>query len=226
MKNNQHTWDYQKYLDNLSESERKHAPKELFWEGDISLLTKGIKVSVVGSRSASENGLARAEIFTKVLVDRDITVVSGLAAGIDTIAHRTAIDQGGKTIAVLGTPLSQAYPRSNAGLLDEIKKDHLAISQFLKPHNSNFPVRNKTMALISDATVIIEASEKSGTQHQGWEALRLGRLLFIMQNVAEDPALTWPKKMIGYGAQILTRENMNDILDLIPHFTSQTDFVY
>jgi DNA processing protein len=70
-------------------------------------------------------------------------------------------------------------------------------------------MRNRTMALLTDATVIVEAGEKSGTLHPGWEALRLGRLLFLMENVATNPKLSWPKEMIRYGAQVLSRENLD-----------------
>ena len=177
----------------LNDFERKHAPKELFIEGDDSLLTEGLRVSVVGSRKASEAGLKRARLFSEALVRHGITVVSGLADGIDKVAHETAIREGGKTIAVLGTPLDKTYPAKNKKLLETIKADHLAVSQFplgYPAKKENFPRRNRTMALISDATVIVEAGEKSGTRSQGWEALRLGRLLFIMRNVAEDPDLT------------------------------------
>lgn len=218
---------YRTFLSNLSDAEKKYAPEMLFMEGDESLLIRGLKVSVVGSRKASVDGVKRAIIFTRALVERGITVVSGLAQGIDTVAHMTAIETGGKTIAVLGTPLSRVFPAENKPLLDEIKRNHLAVSQFPEGHPyhpSNFPMRNRTMALISDATVIIEASEQSGTRHQGWEALRLGRLVFIMQNVAEDKSLTWPSQMIQYGAQVLSRENMEDSLDTIPQLTSFFDF--
>ena len=207
----------------LNKIETKNAPDELFVEGDKALLTEGIRVSVVGSRKVSEKGAQRARDFTKALVQHEIAVVSGLAEGVDTIAHETAIEMGGKTIAVLGTPLSKAYPARNQTLLETIKRDHLAVSQFPEGYpfqGRNFPQRNRTMALISDATVIVEASEKSGTRHQGWEALRLGRLVFIMGNVAEDPALSWPKEMVDYGAQVLTREDLAGVLDDIPSFTS------
>lgn len=221
--------NYSGYLAKLSDLERKNAPEELFWAGDFSLLTTGIKVAVVGSRKASKEGIRRSEIFTEELVRHNITVVSGLAEGIDSIAHETAIKNGGKTIAVLATPLNQVYPLKNKELLETIKKSHLAISQF--PENfpyrkGNFPIRNRTMALISDATVIVEATENSGTKHQGWEALRLGRLVFIMKNVVDNPSLTWPGEMIKYGAQILTRESMPDILNDIPNFTAFEDCTY
>lgn len=222
-------WSYKEYRNNLSELELKHAPQNLYWEGNLSLLSEGIRVSVVGSRAASEEGLMRAEIVTKALISRDIVVVSGLAEGIDTVAHKTAIDNEGKTIAVLGTPLNVAYPKSNTRLLDTIKKHHLAISQFHEGYpfgKQNFPRRNRTMALISDATIIIEATEESGTKHQGWEALRLGRIVFLLQNVANDPDLSWPKEMIQYGAQVLTRDNMAEMLDNIPGFTSTVDCAY
>ena len=207
----------------LNDFERKHAPEILYVEGDKALLANGARVSVVGSRKASPEGRKRARAFTEALVRHGITVVSGLAEGIDTIAHQTAIDAGGKTIAVLGTPLDKAYPAANKTLLEQIKREHLAVSQFPEGYGykkENFPRRNRTMALISDATVIVEASEKSGTRHQGWEALRLGRLVFIMENVAANASLSWPREMIEYGAQVLRREDMPEVLYDIPNFTA------
>lgn len=216
-------------LGSLNDFETKNAPKELFLAGDRSLLTQGLRVSVVGSRNPSPDGVKRAQYFTRALVSHNITVVSGLAEGIDTVAHETAIEAGGRTIAVLGTPLDKAYPARNKNLLERIKAEHLAVSQFpsgspAKP--TNFPQRNRTMALISDATVIVEASEKSGTRHQGWEAIRLGRLVFIMENVANNPDLSWPREMIGYGAQVLTKEDLPDVLNDIPSFTSGAELAF
>lgn len=217
------------FFQNLSEVERKNAPERLFYEGDESLLFQGSKVSVVGSRKATKEGEFRAKVLTRALVEHGITVVSGLAEGIDTVAHMTAMDLGGKTIAVLGTPLDKVFPAKNKQLLVDIKKGHLAISQFPEGHPTfpkNFPMRNKTMALISDATVIVEASENSGTRHQGWEALRLGRVVMIMRNVAEDKSLSWPREMIKYGAQVLTRENMEDLISDIPIFSTGVEYAF
>lgn len=203
--------------------EEKNAPDVLYTAGDAALLTEGLRVAIVGSRKATPDGIKRAQAVTRALVQQGIIVVSGLAEGIDTVAHRTAIEEGGRTIAVLGTPLSKAYPATNAGLLEEIKRDHLAISQFPEGYpgkSENFPRRNRTMALICDATIVIEASEKSGTRHQGWEAIRLGRDLYLLENVATNPNLTWPKQLIEYGAQILRREDLPDILLDIPNYTA------
>lgn len=213
----------QEIFGTLNSFETKHAPERLFLEGDVSLLNEGKRVSVVGSRKPSPEGMARARAVTRALVEHGIIVVSGLAEGIDTVAHETALSEGGRTIAVLGTPLSEAYPKSNQALLKRIKAEHLAVSQFPEgtpARRTNFPQRNRTMALISDATIIIEASEKSGTRHQGWEALRLGRMVFLLQSIADNPSLSWPKEMIHYGAQVLRRDDLPDVLEDIPHFTS------
>ncbi|MEB2283556.1 MAG: DNA processing protein DprA [Polyangiaceae bacterium UTPRO1] len=203
----------------LNEVERKNAPRRLFVAGDVGLLRAGPRVSVVGSRKVSAEGLARTRALTKALVKRGMVVVSGLAEGVDTAAHETAIVEGGRTIAVIATSLDEAYPAKNRVLQERLKGEHFVVSQF--PPGSpvqpkNFPIRNRTMALISDATVIVEAGEKSGTLHQGWEALRLGRLLFLMESVANDPSLAWAKEMMRYGAQVLSRENLELVLEGMP----------
>ena len=212
-------------LGTLTEVEEKNAPDALYLAGDVTLLSTGPRVSVVGSRKASDAGLRRARLLAKALVDHQIIVVSGLAEGIDTAAHVAAIEAGGRTVAVLGTPLNVAYPTSNAALQARIAKDHLLVSQFptgYRTQPGSFPMRNRTMALLTDATVIVEAGETSGTVHQGWEALRLGRVLFLLESVARDPSLSWPKEMIAYGAQVLTRENLEAAIDDIPAVTSRS----
>lgn len=155
--------------------------------------------------------------MANALVDASIVVVSGLAEGIDTAAHRAAIRRGGRTIAVLGTPLDRTYPASNAELQAEIGREHLLVSQFpngAQIQRASFVMRNRTMALISDASVIVEAGEGSGTLSQGWEALRLGRPLFIMKSVVENAELQWPGEMLDYGARVLSEPA--ELLALLP----------
>lgn len=203
----------------LNEVEKKNAPKRLFVEGKRELLEAGPRVSVVGSRKASKEGVQRVASLVRQLVSNGVVVVSGLAEGIDTVAHETAIQEKGHTIAVLGTPLDKVFPAKNRALQELIMREHLAISQFPSGHPSfpkNFPMRNRTMALIADSTVIVEAGEKSGTLHQGWEALRLGRPLFLMESLAQNQALTWPKELIRYGAQVLSRESLELLFELLP----------
>lgn len=203
-------------LGTLNEFERAHAPKVLYLRGDRQLLTMRPKVSVVGSREASEEGIRRTSKLARQLAEAGVVVVSGLARGIDSVAHRAAMECG-HTIGVLGTPLDQVYPRENASLQAAIGRDHLLCTQFaagMAVQRSNFPRRNRTMALIVDASVIVEAGDSSGTLSQGWEALRLGRPLFLMKSVVERPGLSWPAEMIGYGARVLT--NVEDVLERLP----------
>jgi DNA processing protein len=215
----QQTSTPQDLLGPLNEVEQKHAPKTLFTAGDTGILEQGARVSIVGFRKASPEGIRRASKLASVLVKQNVVVVSGLAEGIDTAAHTSAINHSGRTIAVIGTPLDQVYPKQNAALQALIERNHLLISQF--PQGSplqrkNFSLRNRTMALISDATVIIEAGDTSGSLSQGWEALRLGRPLFITKSIAENPDVKWPEEMLGYGARILSDDTLAEFFDFLP----------
>lgn len=202
----------------LNDLERLNAPKQLFLAGNAELLRRRPKVSIVGSRKATPEGLRRAAKLARILAENGVVVVSGLAEGIDTAAHRAAMDAGGSTIAVIGTPLNKVYPPQNADLQREIAERHLVVSQFpigYPTYPGCFPMRNRTMALIVDASVIVEAGDTSGSLSQGWEALRLARALFFMKSVEESKTLAWPKKMIGYGAQVL--DDPEELLDALPY---------
>lgn len=203
----------------LNDVEAKYAPHLLYLAGHRDVLDLGPKVSIVGSRKATPEGLQRAGKLARLLARRRAVVVSGMAEGIDAAAHHAAIGAGGRTLAVLGSGLDRPYPAANRNLFNAIVKNHLAVSQFppgTPPARKNFVLRNRTMALLSDATVIIEAGQTSGTVHQGWEAIRLGRPLFLLESLTQAPGLTWPVKMIDYGAQILSEANMVEVLDSLP----------
>ena len=196
----------------------KFAPECFYVEGNTALLRKQPRVSVIGSRSASLEGLELAHQISQVITRHGGGVVSGLAKGIDAAAHQGAIKAGGDTIAVLGTPLDKFYPKENRNLQERIGREHLLVTQFPteKPvGKKNFVMRNRTMALISHASVIVEAGEKSGTEHQGWEALRLGRILFISESLA-NAAFDWPRKMLNYGAIVYSDED--DFRELLEDF--------
>lgn len=170
----------------------------IFWSGNIDLL-KMPSVSVIGARSVTADGRARARKVAKGLASAGVVVTSGLAKGVDTAAHSGALEANGKTIAVIGTPLNKAYPAENSQLQQIIYNEHLLISQFYpgqRTFQSDFPKRNRLMAALSDASVIVEASDTSGTLHQAAECIRLGRWLFIMRSVVEDERLTWPKRFL------------------------------
>lgn len=204
-------------LGDLNEIEKKYAPAAVYSIGDIGTFFSGPRVSIVGSRHASPDGLKRATRAARQLADAGIVVVSGLAEGIDTAAHRAAIETRGATVAVVGTPLDQVYPKASQDLFREIAESHVAISQFAvgtSVGRHNFPMRNRTMALLSEATIIVEAGESSGTVHQGWEAIRLGRPLFFLESLLRA-GLSWPSEMIEYGAQVLTRDNIGHVIDYL-----------
>ncbi|MEJ0076478.1 MAG: DNA-processing protein DprA [Alphaproteobacteria bacterium] len=169
----------------------------LFYAGDLSLVSKPC-VAIVGSRAATSHGRARATRLARELVEAGVVIVSGLAKGIDAAAHTSAFDSGGQTIAVIGTPLSKASPVENAGLQEAIWRDHLLISPFADGstvQRDNFPHRNRTMAAISDATVIVEAADNSGTLYQAVACQKYGRWLFILKSVVESRA--WPQRFIN-----------------------------
>ena len=212
------TWvSSEELLGALSEIEQKYAPERLFVAGKIELPLPHPRVAIIGTRTPSAEGLRIASGLSRTLAQQAVIIVSGLARGIDTAAHTAAIEAGGRTIAVLGTPLSQTYPRENADLQSFIMKSHLAVSQFDETHpttRTNFILRNRTMALIADASVIVESGEGGGSLHQGWEALRLGRPLFIHTHEFAKRGLEWPRKMADYGA--VEFKDPSDILDVVP----------
>lgn len=190
----------------LNDIETKYAPASLYTLGDRSLMARRPRVAIVGSRKATDDGLKRARKIARLVVNEGGVVVSGLAEGVDTAAHTTAIDLGGKTIAVIGTAIDQCYPAANRALQNTIAERHLLISEWGPGHptdKGHFVRRNRLMALVCDGSVIIEASDSSGTLSQGWEMIRLGRPLFILRSVAENKALKWPSEMQKYGAMVL-----------------------
>lgn len=112
--------------------------------------------------------------------------------------------------------MNQTFPAKNKDLQELIAKNHLLLSQFaigINTTKASFPQRNRTMALLSHATVIVEAKDKSGALCQGWEALRLGRSLLIMESAVEDGSLKWPQEFLKYGAFILSREDIDQFIE-------------
>ena len=186
----------------------KNPVELLYFMGWWSLVSTPC-VAIVGSRNPSEGGIRRARQLTRQLVADGWTIVSGLAEGIDTVAHTTAIEAQGFTIGVLGTPLNKAYPRKNAQLQQRLARDHLLISQVpvyrysqedYRTNRAFFPQRNHTMAALSQATIIVEASDTSGTLVQARGALRQGRKLFILDSCFRHPKLQWPCRFESKGA--------------------------
>lgn len=203
----------------LNEVERKNAPARLEWAGDVLLLRGAPRVAIVGSRRPPLVALGQARSLAAALAGHGVTVVSGLAEGIDTAAHLGAIAAGGRTIAVLGTPMGEVFPEDNRQLQQVMMREHLVVSQFAAGtpvKRGNFPMRNRTMALIADASVIVAAGKKSGALHHGWEALRLGRPLFLFESLLNAPTLAWPAEMLRYGAHPFSPDRLDLLLEHLP----------
>lgn len=197
-------------------------PVELLYFQGIWELSEMRSLAIVGSRNASADGLARAQKLARALVERNFAVVSGLAAGIDTAAHTAALQAGGTTIAVIGTPIGESYPKKNARLQDEIASRHLLISQVpiirysqepFSNRRTYFPERNATMSALTEGTIIVEAGETSGTLTQARAAMFQGRKLFILDNCFNRSDITWPARFEKLGA-IRVRE-IDDIWSAI-----------
>lgn len=201
----------------LTKLEERYAPSTLYIAGKYRLPLLHPRVAIVGTREPTKQGLEAASTLSRSLAQSGVTIVSGLARGIDTAAHRAAIEASGYTIAVLGTPLSLVNPPSNSELQRYIMLNNLVVSQFSDQAvvvPANFVVRNRTMALIADASIIVESGDSGGSLSQGWETLRLGRPLFIHDREFGKRSLTWPGKMARYGA--IRFRDPSDILDSLP----------
>lgn len=186
----------------------RHPVQALYYRGNLTLLYLPLRVAVVGSRDPSDEGILRARKLAKCLVADGAVVVSGLARGIDTAAHTAALESGGQTIGVIGTPISEAYPRENAELQERIARDYLLVSQvpvirYLRQtpkwNRIFFPERNATMSALTQATVIVEASDTSGSLVQGRAAIEQGRKLFILESCFRR-GLKWPERLQAAGA--------------------------
>jgi DNA processing protein len=159
-------------------------PPFLFLRG--ASVEDDLRVAVVGTRTPTPEGVAHARAIAGGLAERGVTVVSGLAAGIDTAAHGTALAAGGRTVGVIGTGLRRSYPAQNARLQQEIAERGLLLSQFWPdspPSKASFPMRNAVMSGYSLATVVVEAAYRSGARMQARLALEHGRRVFLMRSL-------------------------------------------
>ncbi len=160
-------------------------PPFLFIRGEI-MPTDIRSVAVVGTRQASDEGLRRAARMAQLLTEAGVTVVSGLARGVDTVAHTAALDAGGRTIAVLGTGITKCYPAENAALAERIVDAGALVSQFwptAAPATYTFPRRNVVTSGISQGTVVIEATSTSGAKMQARLALQHGKHVWLLRSL-------------------------------------------
>jgi DNA processing protein len=171
-------------------------------------------VAVVGTRGASPEGLEKAERMAALLTDRGVTIVSGLARGIDSAAHTAALDSGGRTVAVMGTGILGRYPEENAELADRIAGRGALVSQFWPnspPRSHNFPMRNVVTSGISQGTVVIEASSTSGAKMQARLAIEHGKTVFLVESLVMQQA--WAKTYVKkYPRRAIVVKTVDDVV--------------
>ncbi|MCT4606710.1 MAG: DNA-processing protein DprA [Marinisporobacter sp.] len=188
-------------------------PYLLYRKGD--LLKKDINaVAIVGARKASTYGKHVAYKLARELVNRGITVVSGMAYGVDTMAHKGALENGGRTIAVLGCGLDTCYPKSNYQLMLQIEKNGAVLSEYsveTKPFPGNFPARNRIISGISKGVIVVEASIQSGSLITAEFALEQGREVFAVPGNINSSLSRGTNKLIKEGAKLVT--NIEDVLE-------------
>jgi len=172
-------------------------------------------VAVVGTRQASPEGADQAARLAAELAGHHVTVLSGLAIGIDTAAHRAALDAGGRTVAVMGTGIEQIYPKDNRSLAERILAEGGAlVSQFwpdAPPTRWSFPMRNVVMSGMAIGTVVVEATSTSGAKMQARLALEHGKRVFLVESLVMQEE--WARRYVAKGAQVIG--SVADILETL-----------
>jgi DNA processing protein len=192
-------------------------PLALFYAGDLSLAAGRTFVAVVGSRKASEYGRNAALHLTRSLASAGAAIVSGLALGIDAVAHRAALDAGAPTIAVLGTGIDIIYPKSHGRLFRAIAEHGLILTEFgpgtppLPPH---FPIRNRVISGLSHGTVIVEATTRSGSLITARMAAEQNREVFAVPGPIFSAGFEGTHRLIQYGVKLV--HDADDILSELP----------
>jgi DNA processing protein len=172
-------------------------PPFLFYRGRLDL-SDALSVAVVGTRDASQEGLGRARKMSALLAQHHVTVLSGLARGIDTAAHSACLDAGGRTIAVLGSGIRRIYPPENEALAERIVAAGAVVSQFwpdASPTKATFPRRNVVTSGMGQGTVVIEASSTSGAKMQARLAIEHGKLVFLIASLVTSHK--WARSYLG-----------------------------
>jgi DNA processing protein len=185
----------------------------LFVKGSLNTQKRPI-VALVGSRKSDEYGLQQAEKLARQLSRRGAIVVSGGAAGVDTAAHKGALAEGGQTIVVLGSGLAEVYPKENAALFEEAYQKQGALVSELPAQTparpENFPRRNRLIAGLAEAVIVVRGDIKSGAQHTAKAAREQGKRLYALPGRAGEPLSQLPHQLLREGA--LLCESADDVL--------------
>lgn len=220
---NPHWWarnepDYPRLL-----SEIPSAPSILYYRGRVVSAENQGKIpciGIVGTRDPSDYGIRWARKISATLASKGLTIVSGLAQGIDTEAHSACLEAGGRTIAVVGTGVDVVYPPRNQVLAADIHQHGLMVSEYpagTPPDRPHFPARNRIIAGLSRATIVIEAPIKSGALITAYQANDFGRDVYVLPGSIDNPNSIGCLGLLSRGAQpILGMEHLLELLAAIP----------
>lgn len=188
-------------------------PLVLFYIGDLSVFDFSA-LGIVGARRCTDYGRQVVRALVPDLIENQISIVSGLAKGLDAEAHRIAIHQNGKTIGVVGTGLDICYPAENKCLQKEIAQNHLLLSEFplgTRPKKHHFPYRNRIIAGLSQGVLVVEAKERSGSLITAHQALNEGREVYAIPGSIFNPYSKGCNDLIKHGAKLVV--SSKDILE-------------
>ena len=198
------------------------APPKLYCRGNLELLTAERSIAIIGARDSTEYGDSVAEMFATDLARRGITIISGLARGIDGIAHRCALTAGGSTIAVLGCGIDVIYPHSNQRLQEQIAEEGLLISEFelgAPARKHHFPQRNRIIAMLGSGVLVVEAAYKSGTRITVRWALDHGQTVLAVPGPIGRAESQGTNEIIQEGGHLII--STRDVLEIL-HWTDST----
>lgn len=200
----------------------KKPPFKLYAIGNIKLLNKP-SIAIVGTRHITEYGIQNCKYFAQKIVEKDIPIVSGMAIGTDSVAHKTALEYGGETIAVLPSGFDNIYPKGNIKLFEKIiNQNGLIVTEYppnISANSDRFLERNRIVSGLSEGILVIESAFRSGTSVTAKLAYQQGRVVMALPGRLDDSYGVGVNKLIQKGAKLVT--DIDDVLECFPQFTDK-----
>lgn len=200
----------------------KNPPAVLYAVGNLELLNKDC-IAIVGTRNITEYGINNCKYFAKKLTQNGIPIISGMALGTDTVAHKTVIQYGGETIAVLGSGFNNVFPKENLGLFEKIIENNgLVITEYpenIVAKSKNFLQRNRIVSGLSEGVLVIESAYRSGTSVTAKLAYSQGKKVMALPGRLDSSYGVGVNKLIQNGAKLIT--DVEDILEEFPQFDNK-----
>ena len=179
-----------------------YAPLVLFYKGELSLLDSEYTVSIVGSRRCSAEGEKACDLISRTVAEKGAVVVSGLAQGVDSIAHKAAVAAGGRTVAFLGVPLDEYFPKTNKNFQNELCDSNLVVSEYhctYPYYGANFIYRNRLIAAAGDALCVVQAKERSGSLATVNRAVEYDKPVFAVPGGIFSPSYSGSNQLLVDG---------------------------